>query len=110
MIKKQEIEIVNLFYYLGCIISRDQRIDKEIESRLMKATSAFHILRNIIWHRKVISIDAKLRIFRACVLSVLLYGSEVWLLTMAQKSRITSFYIKSLRTVLDLKLSVNPLN
>jgi hypothetical protein len=85
MIKNQEIEIVNLFCYLGCIISRNQRVEKEIESRLMKATSALNILRNIIWYRKVVSIDAKLRIFRACVLLVLLYGSEVWSLKMAQK-------------------------
>jgi hypothetical protein len=62
------------------------------------------MLRNVIWYRKTISIDAKLRIFRACVVPVLLYGSEVWTLTVAQENRINTFYMKCLRTILGLNL------
>jgi hypothetical protein len=39
----------------------------------------------MVWHCKTVSTLAKSRIFRACVLSVLLYGSEAWLLTVAQE-------------------------
>ncbi|CAF4594985.1 unnamed protein product, partial [Rotaria socialis] len=104
IIRNQKIETVDSFSYLGCWVCRDQRPDKEIESRLTKSATAFNMLRNVIWYRKTISIEAKLRIFRACVLPVLLYGSEVWSLTAVQENRISTFYMKCLRTILGLNL------
>ena len=62
-------------------ISRDQRLDREMQSRLSKAATACDMLRGPMWYRKTVSIDAKIRIFRACVIPVLLYGSETWSLT-----------------------------
>jgi hypothetical protein len=103
-IRNQRIETTDSFCYLGCSLFRDQRSDNEIESRLMKATAAFYMLKNVIWYRKTISVNAKLRIYRACILPVLLYGSEVWALTMAQENRINTFYMKGLRTILGLNL------
>ncbi|CAF1675979.1 unnamed protein product [Rotaria magnacalcarata] len=104
IIRNQKIETVDSFPYLGCWVCRDQQPDKEIESRLTKSATAFNMLRNVIWYRKTISIEAKLRIFRACVLPVLLYGSEVWSLTAVQENRISTFYMKCLRTILGLNL------
>ncbi|CAF5049100.1 unnamed protein product, partial [Rotaria magnacalcarata] len=88
-IRNQKIETVDSFTYLGCTITRDQRQDTELEIRLAKAARAFNMLRYSIWHRKSVSIVSRLRIFRACVLPVLLYGSEVWSLTTTQERRIT---------------------
>ena len=79
-------------------------MEMELESRITKATTAFNILRNVIWHRKTVSINAKLRIFRACVLPVLFYGSETWYPTVAQERRINIFYMKCLRTLVGLNL------
>jgi hypothetical protein len=76
-IRNENIELVEHFPYLGCIVSRDQSMEKEIETRLAKAATAFNMLHNTIWYRKSVSLEAKFRIFRACVLPVLLYGSEV---------------------------------
>ncbi|CAF3405297.1 unnamed protein product, partial [Rotaria socialis] len=103
-IRNQKIETVDSFSYLGCWACRDQRSDKEVESRLTKSATAFNMLRNVIWYRKTILIEAKLRIFRACVLPVLLFGSEVWSLTAVQEKRISTFYMKCLRTILGLNL------
>jgi hypothetical protein len=57
------------------------------------------MLRHPIWHRKSVSVKARLRIFRACVLSVLLYWSETWSFTIRQEQRITSCYNRCLRTI-----------
>jgi hypothetical protein len=103
-IRNQKIETVDSFTYLGCNISNDQRSDKEIDTRLGKAAVAFNMLRYVIWSRKSISIAAKLRIFRACELPVLLYGSETWAITAFQERRIHSFYMKCLRTVICVNL------
>jgi hypothetical protein len=75
IIRNQKVETVDCFTYLGCFVSRDQSSEKETETRIAKASMAFNMLRNPIWYRKTISIKAKLRIFRACVMPVLLYGS-----------------------------------
>ena len=90
-IRNQRIQTTESFTYLGCVVSRDQRFDREMQSRLSKAATAFNMLRGPIWYRKTVSIDAKIRILRACVLPVLIYGSEVWSLTVAQESRLNSF-------------------
>ncbi|CAM4830075.1 unnamed protein product [Rotaria magnacalcarata] len=103
-IRNQKIETVDSFTYLGCTITRDQRQDTELEIRLAKAARAFNMLRYSIWHRKSVSIVSRLRIFRACVLPVLLYGSEVWSLTTTQERRITSLYTRCLRTIIGVNL------
>jgi len=104
IVRSQKVEKTDSFTYLGCFISRDQRIDREIESRVMKATTAFNMIWHVIWYSKAMSIGAKLRIFRACILPVLLYGSEVWCLTLAQENKINTFHMKYLRTLLGLNL------
>jgi hypothetical protein len=104
IIRNENIELVEYFPYLGCIVSRDQSMEKEIEAKLAKAATAFNMLRNTIWYRKSVSLEAKFRIFRACVLPVLLHGIEVWSLTMAQERRINSFYMKCLRTIICVNL------
>ena len=103
-IRNETIETVSDFKYLGCFFSRDSSFDKELETRLAKASAAFNMLRNIIWCRKTVSISAKLRIFRACVLPVLLYGSEVWSTTVAQEQRLQTFYHRCLRTLIGVNL------
>ena len=62
------------------------------------------MLRHVVWHRRTISIEAKLRIFRACVLPILLYGSEVWSLTRTSEHRLCAFYHRCLRTIIGVNL------
>jgi hypothetical protein len=103
-IRNQKVETVEFFTYLGCGISRDQKPDEEINTRLVKASTAFNMLRNVIWYRKTISIKSRLRIYRACVLPVLLYGSETWSITKTHEQRINTFYMKCLRIIIGVNL------
>ncbi|CAF1113431.1 unnamed protein product [Rotaria magnacalcarata] len=102
VIRDQNIETVDDFNYLGCNIANDQTQAKEIEVRIGKASSAFNSLRRIAWYRKCISIQAKVRIFKACILPVLLYGSEIWCLKAVEEQRLNTFYMKCLRTLLGV--------
>ncbi|CAM4985039.1 unnamed protein product [Rotaria socialis] len=103
-IRNEKIKTVNDFRYLRCCVTRDQSIEKELETCLAKVSRAFNMLRHVIWCRKTVSIQAKLRIFRACVLPVLLYGSEIWSTTAAQEQRLNTFYLKCLRTIIGINL------
>ena len=97
-IRNQKIETTDCFTYPGCTVTKDQRYDAEISVRLTKASRAFNMLRYVIWYRKSVFI-------RACVLPVLLHGSETWSLTMRQEQRITTFYNKCLRTIIGVNLA-----
>ncbi|CAM2721164.1 unnamed protein product [Rotaria socialis] len=103
-IRNQKVETVKFFTYLGCGVSRDQRPGDEINTRLAKASTAFNMLRSVIWYRKTISITSRLRIYRACVLPVLLYGSETWSITKTHEQRISTFYMKCLRIIIGVNL------
>ena len=59
VIRNQKVELTDKFTYLGCGVFRNQKMDMELESRITKATVAFKILRNVIWHRKTVSINSK---------------------------------------------------
>ena len=72
------VEFVPSFTYLGSIISADGSIEAEITSRIGKAAGAMKRLSNALWKRLCISRQTKLRMYRALVSSVLLYGSETW--------------------------------
>ena len=104
IIRKQKIAMTDSFTYLVCTVTNDQRHDAEISTRLAKAAKAFNMLLHAVWHKKGVSIIARLRIFRACVIPGLMYASEIWALTIKQEQRIASFYYKFLRTIIGISL------
>ncbi len=72
------VEHVNEFQYLGSVIAENGRIDSEVDMRIANASKAFGALRQSVFSDKILTINTKRRIYQACVLSVLLYGSECW--------------------------------
>ena len=104
MIRNGKMESTESFIYLGCCITKDQKMEKKIRMRISKASVAFNVLKHCIWRRKSMSYEVKLRIFRACVVPMLLYGREVWTLTNIQERRLNSFYMKCLRTIIGANL------
>lgn len=105
IIRNQKIVRTDEFNYLGCCVSKDQTQAKDIETRVSKASNAFNSLRRVVWYRKCISIHAKMRIFRASVLPILLYGSELWSLTVAEEQRLTALYMRCLRTIIGVSIT-----
>jgi len=68
------------FCYLGSIVVENGGTSREVNARIQKARGLFSKLR-IVWLSKSLRKDTKIRIFNACVKSVLLYGCETWLVT-----------------------------
>ena len=66
------------FTYLGSTISSNGCIDDEIQSRMAKASASFGRLRQRLWNNHPVSMRVKGKIYRAIVLSTLLYGAEAW--------------------------------
>ena len=76
-----ELKTVHQFSYLGCTISTDAKIDKEIDNRLAKTNSTFGRLYNRVWNSKHLKKGTKFSVYRAVV--TLLY--IVWLRVMGHR-------------------------
>lgn len=94
----EELERVDDFVYLG---SRIMRSEKDFEVRKGKAWGACHQLKTI-WSSGMRR-DMKIRLFRATVESVLLYGSETWTISQAMAKRINGSYSRMLRMALNIR-------
>ncbi|XP_063676884.1 uncharacterized protein LOC134813127 [Bolinopsis microptera] len=95
-------EQVSNFVYLGANISWDGTIDRDLDIRIQRANGAFHQLWKI-WNSRTIRTPTKIRIYKAAVITILLYGAEVWNTTKKQMKRFEVFHLTSLRRILKIK-------
>ena len=66
------------FTYLGSIIVYHGCIDDDIQRRMAKASTYFDRLRQRLWNNHHVSMLVKGKVYRAIVLSNLLFESEAW--------------------------------
>ena len=71
-----EIKFVEQFEYLGVLIQHTGSGDSAVRPRLDKASKASWSLNSSVWSLKQVSLTTKVRVYRARLLSVLLYCSE----------------------------------
>ena len=93
----ESIKRVNDFKYLGAYVPNSLH-DFNIRKGL--AWSAINKL-DRIW-KSDLNKSLKIRFFRACVESILLYNSETWTLTQTMETKIDGLYTKLLRRALNI--------
>ena len=76
----EPVDVVEEFEYLGSIVMSDCELDREINVQIRKASSSFRSLCRILWYQQKIKMSTKMRMFKAAILPILLYGSEMKLL------------------------------
>ena len=96
-----ELKTVHQFCYLGCTISSDAKIDKEINNRLVKASSAFGRLYKRVWNNRHLKKGTKINMYRAAVLTTLLYGAESWVTYRRHLRLLEHFHQRCLRSILN---------
>ena len=92
------------FTYLGSTVSNDGRIDVEIQKRMAKASAAFGRLRQRLWNNHHVCTRVKGKIYRAIVISTLLYGAESWTVYRQQAKKLHAFMMRHLRSILKITL------
>ena len=102
-IEGKQLNAVEDFKYLGSIVSNDASIDAEITARIAKATSAFGRLTKRLWTDRGIRLDTKIPVYKAAVLTSLLYGCETWTLNKKQIMRLEKFHQTTLRKIARIK-------
>ena len=78
------VEGVSTFTYLGS----DTDLNVELEKRAQRAQAAYAKLENTVWGVRKLTTETKRFVYMACVVSVLLYGAEVWPVSWKQLVRL----------------------
>ena len=98
---EEELPTTEEFTYLGSTVRNDGGAGKDIKNRLSKARHAFKTLSKV-WKSQHIGLRTKLKLYKACVLSTLLYGSECWRMTDGDLRKLSTFHTKSLRCIMRI--------
>ena len=99
----EALKIVENFSYLGSILSNNFTLDKELNTRLGKVATSFGRLSKRVWSNNSLTLHTKLKVYHACVLSIVLYGAETWTTYRKQELKLNSFHLRCLRTILGVK-------
>ena len=102
MVDGNKLNSVMEFTYLGSTISSDGCIDDEIQRRMAKASASFGRLRQRLWNNHHVSMRVKGKIYRAIVLSTLLYGAEAWTVYRRQVKKLHAFMMRHLRSIMRI--------
>ncbi|BHF57408.1 hypothetical protein SprV_0100034900 [Sparganum proliferum] len=100
-----QLEEVDSCKYLGAWLLPNGQSKEDIFSRIDAARWVFSSLRKCLWTRRDISIATKIRVYRASVRSVLLYGRECWALRVEDEGKLEVFDHHCLRTILRVKFT-----
>ena len=74
----------------------------EIHRRIGMGSSTMAALDNV-WKQSRLSQSTKLHVYRSCVLSVVLYGSETWTVLEADLRRLEAFHMRCQRRILGIR-------
>ena len=90
------------FTYLGSTISNNCSLDREVNSRISRASAAFGHLSDRVYLNRNLKLTTKIKVYQAIVLSILLYGSETWTLYSKHLKKLNVFHLRCLRRVLHI--------
>jgi hypothetical protein len=97
-INGKPIEMVNEFKYLGRIVTQDDNDETAVKRNIVRAREKWASMRRFLivddLDPKTISV-----FYRTVVLSVLLYGSESWVLTTDKMRQLRSFHRRCCRGI-----------
>ena len=101
-INGQRLNVVDRFTYLGSTLSRNVVIDDEINIRLAKASAAFGRLSKTVWDKRGITTPTKIKVYKAIVITTLLYGCETWTVYARHTKKLNHFHTTRLRKLLGI--------
>jgi ribosomal protein S2 len=78
------------FRYLGTTLTDQNCIHKEIKSRLNSGNACYHSVQSLLSSR-ILSRNVKVKIYKAIILPVVLYGCETWSLALREEHRLRVF-------------------
>ena len=102
MVDGNKLNSVLEFTYIWSTISSNGCIDDEIQRRMAMASASFDRLRQRFWNNHHVSMRVKDKLYRAIVLSTLLYGAEGWTMYRRQVKKLHAFMMRHLRSIMRI--------
>ena len=96
VIEGTKLNNVECFTYLGSTLTSTGSMDREVSNRLAKAGASFGRLWTRVWRERGIKLPTKLAVYRAVVMTSLLYGCETWALYRKQLKTLDQFHLRCL--------------
>jgi hypothetical protein len=90
------------FRYLGTTITNQNLIQEEIKRRLNSVNACYHSVQNLLSSR-LLPKNIKIIIYNIIILPVVLYGCEIWSLTLREEHRLRVFENRVLRRIFRSK-------
>ena len=86
------------------MLNRDADCAVDVDARIGKAAAAFGKLKPLVFKSKNISLPAKRAAYVVIVMSILLYGSEMWVLSATSRRKLRSFHHRCLRVMCGVNM------
>ena len=99
VLRGEGVEQVNEFVYLGSLLDETGTCSKDIARRIGMGAGKFRQLESL-WKSPGVRLKTKLSIYRATVLSTVLYGSECWSCTDREYDALDTFNTRRLRAMI----------
>ena len=96
VIQNEVLEQVDMFPYLGSLITEDGECTTELRTRLSRGQAIGASLQEM-WKSHSIPISTKIRQMKALVWPVATYGCESWTLRKHEETRLDAFMMKGLK-------------
>ena len=100
--KGQALNVMNKFNHLASTLSQNATIN-EISIRVAKASTIISRLHVNVWNRRGISLQTKLKVYKAIVHPTLLYACETWTVYQRHATKLSHFLRTCLRKLLNIK-------
>ena len=107
VLRGEELENVEKFKYLGRTFTSTPDLTAEIDARIQAAAATFYKYAAALYRSKEISLENKMRIFKATVIPTLLYGSETWAPTKEHLRRLTVAQNQWIRYCLGIRFDTH---
>ena len=95
------VQQVSSIVYLGGLIDQTGKPGPEVRRRIGEAGQVFQKLKRV-WRHAGLSVRKKLRIYKACVVSKLIYNLSTLWLTDSQLNHVDSFHFRCLRAIANI--------
>ena len=96
------LNAVDKFTYLGSVLFRDVHIDNEVDVCIARTSSVLGRVQGTVWERRSIRLTTKLKVYRAVVLTSLLYACETWTVYQRHAKKLNLFHLNCLRKILRI--------